>query len=342
MNQQFLENLQSGIVINILSRLPTPEFAKYHVSKSVPGLVVYQCEIRSNLFKIFDFEEAVEHHELHYNRITEFDRDAFFRLSNSSVGIEGSTNGLLFLRENTQPDALYICNPITREYIELPSLEGIVQYLTIVTYGLGVSKMSGEYKVVRIYHERILDPHNPSFLSSIPKIECRVYTLGTATWRSIPPDLKGSCLISCLNIETELFSSFCTPTLPDRSRFLGGIAVLGDCLCLCDNTSENEIVIWVMKEYEVETYWTKEFVISKSPDLAGEYYEVVYPLKVFRDGDILMWWEDFHLFYYCNRTKTTKKLDMFKERSWGCIEAMLHTSIFVSLKSFVNENVNSF
>ncbi|KAG8378371.1 hypothetical protein BUALT_Bualt08G0130500 [Buddleja alternifolia] len=387
MNQEFFTNLPSEIIINILSRLPirniiiskcvckpwlnlleTPEFAKSHLSKSVPGLVVYR-EMATGIFNILEFEESLEleNHELHYNPVVELDRRAFSSLPYGCIGIQGSANGLLLLREfNTQPNALYVCNPITREYIELPSPKWMAcSYPTIVTYGFGVSKMSGEYKVVRIYHECIRDPSTHA-LMSIPKSEYQIYTLGTGSWRRIilgdcfeyncrssgvflngnlhwlVADLKDSSLISCLNLETELFSSFCTPTLPERSRFLGGIVVLGDCLCLCDNTSENEIVIWVMKEYGVETSWTKEFVISKIPDFAGESHEVVSPLKVFRDGDILMWWEDFSLFYYCNKSKTARKLDMFEQETCWRLDAMLHTSSFVSLKSFVIENVNSF
>ncbi|KAG8378375.1 hypothetical protein BUALT_Bualt08G0131000 [Buddleja alternifolia] len=77
------------------------------------------------------------------------------------------------------------------------------------------------------------------------------------------------------------FSRLSCPTLPKGRRSLGGIAVFGDCLCLCDNTSHDDIVIWVMKEYGVEKSWKKKFVISKSPNLAGESEEYVYPSKFF-------------------------------------------------------------
>ncbi|KAI3464425.1 hypothetical protein Pfo_021088 [Paulownia fortunei] len=329
MNQEFLTNLPFEIVIDILSRLPirtiiickcvckslldlleTREFAKMsksHLSKSM----------HSDLFQIFEFEDApdLEHHELHYNPVTKFDLRAFIRPPHAAIGIQGSANGLLFLREiNPQPNALYICNPITRDYIELPSPEGSVYYYpTIVTYGFGVSKMTGQHKVVRIFHECIRDPDTHRLLR-IPKSVCQVYTLGTGSWRSIAPGapfeynyLKGSLWISCFDLETELFSTFCPPPLPVSGRFLGGLFVLEDCLCICDNTYDDEIVIWLMKEYGVEKSWTKEFVISKIPDTAGESYEVVYPMKVFKDGDILMSWEDYFLFYYSNKTQTTSK-----------------------------------
>ncbi|KAG8378374.1 hypothetical protein BUALT_Bualt08G0130900 [Buddleja alternifolia] len=354
------------------NRIESPEFARTHLSQSVPGLLVNRFENDSDVLRIFEFEEAVEeeeerehHHELRYNRIAEFDWKAFFSLAEVSIRIDGSTNGLLFLRnELAKSDALYICNPITREYIELPSPEGeVYHYSRVVTYGFGFSKMSGEYKVVSIYHERVRDPSDHSLLG-ITISESRVYTLGTGSWRSIPPGddtfeydsesngvflngnlhwlvadlLKGSLLISCFNLETELFHRFPTPTtLPEIRTFIGGIAVLGDCLCICDNTSDDDIVIWVMKEYGVDKSWTKEFVISRIPNLNGESHEVVYPLKVFRDGDMLMLgkWED-NLFYYSSKTKTIKN---FEHPSLYCDKAMLHTSSFVSLKSFAIDNL---
>ncbi|KAG8378377.1 hypothetical protein BUALT_Bualt08G0131200 [Buddleja alternifolia] len=379
MNQESFTYLPSEIIINILSRLPirtiitskcickswldlieTPEFAEFHLSKSVPGLIVYQSEIHSNLFKIYDFKEAVEeieHHELRYNRITQFDRRSLISLPHAGIGIEGSANGLLFLREiNTQPNALYICNPITRDYIQLPHPQRSVHYYpTVVTYGFGVSKLTDQYKVVRIFHNCVRDPD-----LRITDSECQVYTLGTGSWRSVAPgvsfeyncrsidtfhngdlhwlvaDLKGCSLISSFDLETELFRTFSPPPprLPESRRFLSVLVVLEDCLCLCDNTSDVEIVVWMMKE----DGWRKEFVISKLVDLAGPSYEVVYPLKVFRDGDVLMRWDDSYLFYCSGENRTATEIATIELHGPGRIEAMLHTSSFVSLKCFGVEN----
>lgn len=58
-----------------------------------------------------------------------------------------------------------------------------------------------------------------------------------------------------------------------------------NCLCICDNTAGDKIIIRIMKVYGVEQSWNKEFVIHKGPDHAGESYEVVFPIKVFKDGD---------------------------------------------------------
>ncbi|KAK4413274.1 F-box protein [Sesamum alatum] len=388
MNQeQLFTNLPSELIINILSRLPvrtiisckcvckswlnlldTPEFARSHLSISVPGLILYESLRHVEHFEIFEFEDEpdLERHELHYNSITKISSKEFINEDHPGLGIQGSANGLVCFRKIGQhPETVYICNPITRDYIQLPTPGTIWYYPTIVTYGFGASKISGQHKVVRIYHECRRDPDTHNLLV-IPKSECRVYTLGTGSWRSIAPgpkleyscrsigaflngnlhwlvtDLEGFARISCLDLETETFSTISPPALPESRRFLGGLTVLGDCLCICDNTSDDEIVIWVMKEYGVEKSWTKEFVISKLPDFAGESYEVVYPIKIFKDGDILMAWADFYLFYHSLKNRTTAQVDIPRLQTTYRMEAMLHTPTFLSLKSFAMENVCSF
>ncbi|XP_073135574.1 F-box protein At3g07870-like [Henckelia pumila] len=383
-------NLPLDIITDILSRLPvlqiarckcvckpwlelleSPEFSKLHLSKSSPGLVVYLSLGISEVLNIFGFEDELEleQHELKYKPVMKFDLPEFVTPLKGVTMIAGSVNGLLCLRlkdHTSQPDDLCICNPITREYVSFPTPEGVIQYPSIVTYGFGVSTVSGRYKAVRIFHESELDQTGACV--GIPRSDCHVYTLGTTgTWRSIAPsppfrydcysigafvngnlhwlvgNLRNSHVISCLDLETELFKTFPAPPLPAYRSCLGSLVVLGDCLSVCDNSSENDIVIWIMKDYGVAKSWTKEFVISKLPDLCGECYELVFPIKVFKNGDILMIWGDFNLFYYSNNTKTTSTMSLFElEFAIGCIEAMLHVPSLVSLTCFAGENVHSF
>ncbi|XP_073051489.1 F-box protein At3g07870-like [Primulina eburnea] len=375
-------NLPLEIITNILSRLPvllitrlkcvckvwlelfeSPEFSKLHLSKSSAGLLIYQHLGESCLLKIFGFEDEpeVERHELNYSPVTIFDITEF-----KCQTISGSVDGFLCLRVVGHMDSLYVCNPIRREYISLPTLESFVQFPSMVTYGFGVSTISCQYKVVRIFHESELD--QTGVCVRIPRSDCHVYTLGTTgTWRSIAPspplyyncysigaflngnlhwlagDLKDSYLISCLDLDKEMFRTFSAPPLPGyRSRCLGSLVVLGDCLSVSDNTTENDIVIWIMKDYGVGKSWTKEFVISKLPNLAGECYELVNPIKVFKNGDILIVWGDFYMFYYSNKNKTTSKIDIIEMACCGSVEAILHVPSLVSLACFGRENVNSF
>lgn len=363
MEQDFFTNLPSEILINILSRLPirtiisckcvckswlelleTDEFVTFHLSKAAPGLVVLGCNV-------YELEDAVdlERHELHYNPVAEFDHTAFMSHHSS---LRNSANGLILLSDesSTKPDSLYVCNPITREYIELHSPRELVA--TTATYGFGVSKITGQHKVVRISHERITPP----------KSECRVYTLGTRSWRStesgagldycclshgvflngklhwLVPDLDDSQhWISCFDLETEQFSTLSPPPA------LGGLFHLRGCLCLTDYSSDDELGFWLMKEYGDEESWMKEFVISRIPYPIFEPCETVYPIKFFENGDVLMACEDYFFFYYSVRTKTTHRVDIPQLDSTTCANvAMVHTLSFLSLKIFRGENVRSF
>ncbi|KAL0351400.1 UNVERIFIED_CONTAM: putative F-box protein [Sesamum calycinum] len=283
MNQEFFTYLPSELIINILSRLPlrtiisckcvckswlnlldTPEFAKSHLSISVPGLILYESRGHLEYLEVFEFEDELdlEAHELHYNPVTEISSREFINEEHPGLGIQGSANGLVCFRKIGQhPETVYVCNPITRDYIQLPTPGTIWHYPTIVSYGFGASKTSGQHKVVRIYHECRRDTNTHKLLG-IPKSECWVYTLGTGSWRTISPGPK-------LEYNCRSIGAFLNGNLHWKQKISLGAYGFGDHLCICDNSSDDEIVIWLMKEYGVEKSWTKEFVISKLPDYAG-------------------------------------------------------------------------
>ncbi|KAL8485731.1 hypothetical protein ACS0TY_027860 [Phlomoides rotata] len=383
--------LPSDVIVEILSRVPvqsvmickcvckswlhlvrSPGFVKSHLSKSVRGLMVFRQDNWSDLYNFLEFKDEVviEDHDLHYNSITLFDL--------SFTGwLYGSTDGLLFMCElsalESKPDDLYLCNPITREYFNINSPQEFA-YTSHqrVTYGFGSSRRSGQYKVVRIFHYRILDPVTWRWLVT-SEVESHVYTLGTGSWRRaasggwveyldhvtglflngnihwVVRDANCCIKISCFDLETESFSTTHVPPFPDNGRSLNysdlTLFEWGNCLGLCDNTSEYEIAIWVMKEYGVERSWTKKFVTSKLVidfDIANCMSAVLYPIKIFQDGDILFAWKDFFLVYYSSKTDTIQEVDMFRVPSDNMLDAILHTPSFLSLRSFGLENVISF
>lgn len=97
--------------------------------------------------------------------------------------IIGSSNGLICLAVpkdglyGAVDDPLYICNPITREYIYLP-IPTINENCATVrnVFGFGYNDKPKEYKVVRIYYESE-DVKERGLL--------QVYTLGGRTgWRN--------------------------------------------------------------------------------------------------------------------------------------------------------------
>lgn len=186
MEQGFFTNLPSEMIINILSRVPartatsckcvckpwlnlleSEEFAKSHLSKSVPGLALKDEESLT----LLEFEDDVldrEHDEHHsIPLLTKTSLVTSFRVY--TIGsILCSANGLLLLRGLTSksPYNLCICNPITREYIELHCphpRENILSSCWVeAVYGFGVSKKSGQHKELDRGEElQLLLPSSP-------------------------------------------------------------------------------------------------------------------------------------------------------------------------------------
>ncbi|KZV55520.1 F-box/kelch-repeat protein-like [Dorcoceras hygrometricum] len=382
-NSPQLTDLPLEIITNILSRLAilnivrlkcvckpwlelldSPEFTKLHLSRSSPGLLVHQQHSwESSFFSYFGFKDVREvgydRHEL-LNFIPE--SKSHTNIFCGRPKIVGSVDGFLCLRSRRPIDSLYICNPITHAYISLPTLERAFRHPFTVAYGFGVSITDGQYKVVLTFQESKSDPTCRRLTDS------HVYTLGTTgKWRCITSstqldyacfsigaslngnlhwlagDLHDSRVISCLDLDKELFTTFSAPSLPGyRSKCLASLVVLGDCLSVCDNTSETDIVIWMMEDYGVEESWTRGFVISKIPNPAGACFDVVSPIKLFENGDILMTWGDYDLHYYSNMDKTLSRMDILELENCWAIEAILHVPALVSLTCFARESVHSF
>lgn len=386
----FLINLPSEIIINIFLRLPirtilscrcvckqlldllsTPEFAASHLSLSTPGLAIRQFGVNYDLCQIFEFEDEVElrHHNLHLNAVTKFDPSVSFGLSDFKLWISGSVNGILCL--SGEGNALYLCNPITREYIALPRIESIVEHHDEFNLGFGVSRIGGQYKVVKnVYRCSPYNPAAPHSTIQNTEYECLVYTLGTRSWRNIQPDkpfghshslfilfLNGnlhelrdcehlvSMFISCFDLETESYIPFPPPPQPPDPPKFGTLGIFDDCLCFLANISRDSsaLVIWVMKEYAVKESWTRQFVIAVSQNFVCTFYDAIYPIKAFKHGDILLYdYSKGTLFYFCNKTKTCKNLDLGIKDRRDRIDAIPHNSSFLSLKSFDGENVELF
>ncbi|XP_042035044.1 putative F-box protein At3g10240 [Salvia splendens] len=275
-------------------------------------------------------------HELHYNRLTNFYTqlgEAGESNPYSMVGI--AANGLLLvysqLRHPNIP--LFMWNPLTRQCINLFTPKQSISYKFELSYGFGVSRISGQYKVVCINRDG--SAHH-------------VYTLRTGAWRRLEAgaasgfafnfdgcvvcngnlhwtvyDTTRPLLICGFDVETECFSIFSRPLAAVDERLTVELSVLSDCVCV-SYALENEIVIWSMKEYGVEESWTIEHRLStngvnfengmESLDTMGLPGMVKEDLRMIEDVDV---WN--HLSY-----------------------AMIFTPVILSLKSFGIENVISF
>ncbi|KAH6763689.1 hypothetical protein C2S51_014938 [Perilla frutescens var. frutescens] len=201
MEEDLATNLPTEIMINILSRLPigaimrfkcvskswlnffeTREFAKSHHSRSVPGLAVYQGKTSSKPYKFFEFAH-------HHNAVLNLS------FPHHGLRIHSSINGLLFLSDlMISLDNLIICNPITREFIKIPCPQEYSTSNKGNFFGFGESKMTNQYKLVRIFQKCNLD-HRELEWDWKDKTKCEVFILGIGRWRSIEP--SGPFLYEC-------------------------------------------------------------------------------------------------------------------------------------------------
>ena len=249
-----------------------------------------------------------------------------FELPRASA-IHGSVNGLLLLK-NIYRENLYVCNPITREFVDLDERIPCCHQIGDC-FGFGVSKVSGKYKVV--YHNTKYGFHvytletgsswRPAEVVA-PLFDCFYHSIGAlcsgnlhwlVSWE-IP-------YVCCFDLETERFSTFSAPaTSTKHSRIAQKLYTLGDRLCFLDSV-ECDNVIWLLKDYEQpEKCWSKVLLIKKEPYhslyyvlMKGEdVYKLRKPVKVYRDGGMLILW-DSNSFYYTNSIFFTPSLVSLKK-----------------------------
>ncbi|XP_047948941.1 uncharacterized protein LOC125194754 [Salvia hispanica] len=325
MERNFFRNLPSEITTNILSRLPIRSIA---LSKCVckswlnlldsddfeyktpPALALLQQmnSIRSSIFDIEDEDEdeadEEKSHDLHYIPLTDFD----IPHENSEQLAAMAANGLLLLHSKLgfSQIPLFICNPITRQYIELWGPEDYI--------------LDDDAVVVDDD-----DEHGGALQPALLQVSDSIQ-LHTFNFAAPPPP----------------------PPVNGRSRLTGELSTLRDCLCY-SYTWEDEIVVWSMKEYHVEESWTILYKMSSNgfdfdrASVFGWNYMCVKPIKLFKDGDVLMLLAKKRLIYYSNKTRTIQQVGMFEDAAAkDYVSALIFTPSLFSFKNFGFKNVISF
>ncbi|XP_047949596.1 F-box protein At5g49610-like [Salvia hispanica] len=258
----------------------------------------------------------------------------------------GSVDGLILVCAGYHfiCEILCICNPITREYIDLPPLCAYVLYDSNKVYGFGMSKLSGRYKVLCSDH-----------------MSCLVYTLGKrGYWRSISAapgnpsmhrdkaaffngnlhwlasDSDENVFVCCLDLETEIITKY---SIPSRDygikRIYGGyhLCILEGRLCISDILSPHGIVIWRMENYGDENSWIKEYTLD---NLGGLFY----PLVSLNDDLIIASnnRDNRELFIY---SKTTETHVTHRRFPYSCLysSVVIYTPSFISFETMGIRNV---
>ncbi|KAL1557536.1 F-box protein-like protein isoform X1 [Salvia divinorum] len=298
MTQDLFLYLPSEILIDILLSL-SPE-------------VILTCNCLdpaedSNWFSVFKLED-----ERKQDLVAEFD------FPQASI-VLGSVNGLLLLRNDDRD--LYVCNPFTYKFVGLHGPPSHTYSQREEFYGFGVSKISGQYKVVCHYYK-------------YPKYEFHVYTLeaGSSLWRGVEAAsplfdrchssvgsfasgnlhwlvsyMRGMPYVCCFDLETECFSTFSLP--PNIASIQGKLCTLGDYLCFYDDEGYYNGAIWLLKEYEqADKCWIE---VLKVTDFDVHCF---YPIKVYENGDTMLW-QRRRFLYYSNESGKVREIESFSEMS---------------------------
>ncbi|KAF9597727.1 hypothetical protein IFM89_021214 [Coptis chinensis] len=177
----------------------------------------------------------------------------------------------------------YICNPATREFVKLPEL--ISPSLLILTFAdlapaFGFDVSTNQFKVVQYFNWVQYGDHIT---------EAQVFTLGSKSWRKLEnvpkvyccrgttsASVNGSlhwltttCGILSFDLGSEKFGHIPHPQFSNGGAISGARFVsrelmnLGGCLSIADYAYVDHIELWSMKEYNVNTSWTKLIIMKK-------------------------------------------------------------------------------
>ncbi|KAL4367503.1 hypothetical protein GQ457_05G017990 [Hibiscus cannabinus] len=254
-----MERLPRDVVLDILSRLPVTTLAQSksvcrswqsiiqgsvlvdkHLSrmsepKNDPCLIFQSPPPLLDHYYFVDFAAYSERHK----------RLKSFWVSTMHGKLVASSNGLLCFCSSS---AIHICNPLTRDSVQLPKLSSDPAELGIL--GFGFSPTTKEYKVIDIIYQRqklSSDSHLAPFQSKV-----QIFTLGDSQWRSL-----GMAPYQFIARQSQVTAS-------GRLHWTSqpGEDLMKDRIISFDLTADCGFDIWVMKEYNVKVSWVKEFIIG--------------------------------------------------------------------------------
>ncbi|THG20583.1 hypothetical protein TEA_028562 [Camellia sinensis var. sinensis] len=205
-----MESIQHDLALDIFSRLPITSLLQFSFVSRFWQMLSYDPHLaalhfsrtaKTNPYLIFHCDYPIRNQLCFAELSDQTDNEIVRRIQTPfhdtmpEFKVIASCNGLLCLSDSLYGDPLYMYNPFTREYKELPKSR---QYDDQeVVFGFGFHPVTNEYKVVKTVlfwnqynmlphprprphprHRRLrIDDHTGS--------EVQVYSLGSTNWRSI-------------------------------------------------------------------------------------------------------------------------------------------------------------
>ncbi|XP_026395988.1 F-box protein At3g07870-like [Papaver somniferum] len=373
-----MDSLPTDILVELLSRVPVEsilecklvckrfgtltrgsEFTKMHLRRQLQveePCLFFACRIsmsgnRTLLFNGGQVSDRISVDEKYiYNQ--NLKRVYHPRMHNnvSYNHLVGSCNGLVcaFQHHHSVIDPIYICNPLTREYVYLPQLVepdlgrvkgGEVYMYGRIACGFGYVKSTDEYKVVRIRYK------NNGFADG----NVEVYTLGSGRgWRALGTVLYGLeksgtyandaiywisyDKVVAFDLANEEFRFL--PVPPYMKNRDCGLVALGRHLCLYINWSNAVEICYLIESSESKETWCTEFFIDLFEAVTGFRGGKFQPILLTNNGEIIFLCDESVL--YCYDTKTTILKMISNDASTDYIrhvEAIAHINTFASLEA---------
>ncbi|OVA12144.1 F-box domain [Macleaya cordata] len=319
-----MENLlPTDIKLDIFSRLPAESVLQCRqVCKTRQTLLLHdpsfaEIHLRRQLLRLkFDEDQVVD--EYHNNSNTTTNQFLFVALERKNQFYYGECD------ENDEQtasnDPVYICNPITREFIDLPRYDININEASVLkagymVSGFGYNPSTNEYKVVRICYsleKPLIGQVQVYTLGGISfstrsrwrnKSEINYVLCGDRNNRLRPGILANGALhwldkedkIVAFDLEDEEFRLLPSPPNCYRSdtRFYSvRLQVLGGCLCLIHQKNDKHVEIWSLKKKKKKK--TKMSNISYDTKSEQEYQSWIWTREFTLElEDINQWYKPF-------------------------------------------------
>ncbi|KAM7274740.1 hypothetical protein ACFE04_016606 [Oxalis oulophora] len=268
--------------------------------------------------------------------------------------VAGSCNGLLCLSDSLYNDAMYIYNPFTRDYMEIP--KSIKFSDQEVVFGFGFNPKTKQYKVIKIIYYRNSNTNSRTRRIVYPKSDVQVFTLGTNSWRSLgkspyqlirspsealvngilhfvskPRRYFPARKIVAFDLNDEQFREVAKPDCGGLNKCNFQLALLNGCLAAAVYGNYGKLEIWIMKKYNVKESWVKEYNIGAYMPKGLKQNYSDRPLKIWKSssnaravrvicqletGEILLEYKSRALVSYDPKKNKFKNLDFQGMPNW--------------------------
>ncbi|CAN0897024.1 F-box protein CPR1 [Linum grandiflorum] len=265
------------------SIIDSPSFSELqiqHSTSTTKNAILFLVQDNNQLI----FKDFVD--GLHRQTLIDFQQDATGDPLGNHTTLYGSCNGLLCVGYKSDMALIYtvathksfITPSIVPEKLKMKYYDYAMSVLYDCGYGFGYDSVSGEYKVVRVFHTKCDD--NSYLETQVVQFGVRSFSFKDVEIPYVLYQKIGAFLGGAVHWVAGKFDDLASPKVilrfelgfgeykeipqPEYARG-GGLSLrvgeLGNCLCVLDNCDDKFVDVWMMKEYGVKESWMKFFSV---------------------------------------------------------------------------------